>query len=101
MNLYENNSQSKALQKLIHDTNSALQTLRFNFDTFEKWWKEYVRQQREKDPEFKYHSPPTSEPYIHIEYMRSKQKAIEKAIDAYYSAFKNDFHDVDKDSIKQ
>jgi hypothetical protein len=81
MNLFGKLPQEKAMACLIHDTNSALSSLDFHIKKLSEWHQENVKE---------YNS---SKPFVHLEYLKSKRKEVEKAIDIYYSKFENDFQE--------
>lgn len=79
MNLYGNKPQEQALQKLIHDTNSALSDMKYRIEQLDK----YIKEQK----------PTTSHPYILLEYLKSGRQNIIKSIDCYYEKFSKDFNE--------
>lgn len=79
MKLFDSSPQSKAMQSLIHDTRNLGDTIRWHG----KKLRECLKEQDIKD----------SSPWVHIEYITSKIKEVEKAIDIYYECFSNDFPD--------
>ena len=87
MKLFDDNPQSKAMQRLIHDTRNLGDTVRIHAKGLSKWFKTL-------DPK------PNSIPYVHLEYVTGKVMDIEKSIDAYYECFSKDFPNDLSDSFK-
>lgn len=86
MNLYGNTPQERAMQSLIHDTNSAFSRMREMIKKQDQWLKANVKTITEagiKD----------STMFITTEYFRSIEKELKKHIDVYYQKFSEDFPD--------
>jgi hypothetical protein len=93
MDLFGKTPQEQAMQKLIHDTRNSSQDLRLRVSELGKFLGVLHRDLISKGLE----NPISSVPYIHIEYMKTRIKEFDTAIDAYYLKFKNDFKENDKE----
>jgi hypothetical protein len=79
MNLYGSKPQEQAMQKLIHDTNSALSRMNDNIKRIGEW----LKTTKQAD----------SHPYVYVEYLKTIREDVRKAIDSYYEKFNKDFPD--------
>jgi hypothetical protein len=77
MKLYDNNPQSKAMQSLIHDSRNCGDTIRFHISKLQDRLKEI--------------NAVDTKSFVHLQFINSKTIEIEKAIDAYYERFSQDF----------
>lgn len=84
MNLFGKEPQEQAMQKLVHDLNSATTDINHYISKLSEWLKENSKQMYEMGIK-------TSVPHIVVEYVKSRNKEIQDAQDKYYEHFKADF----------
>lgn len=85
MNLYGKKPQEMAISTLIHDTNSALGTLKY-------WTKKMAEMNSEICKKLNESNIKTSaDPFIYMEYIKSDIQRLQDALDVYYERAKNDF----------
>lgn len=85
MNLFGNKPEEKAMASLIHDTNSGFSEIRVHLKGLSDWLKSHAEVLKSNN------LPIESIPYVRIEYIRSAQKKLEAAIDAYYKKADKEF----------
>lgn len=76
----------KAIDSLIHDTNSELSRLRLMIKRLRRWNTNYTKELMEKGIVM------DSEPFIISEYLISIEKKLVEAIDLYYRRYQNKFY---------
>lgn len=86
MNLYGKLPQERAMQKLIHDTNSAFSTYNNKFKKMDQWLFENAKSLKESGLDIVSF-------YTHIEYLKSAKLQLQTSIDDYYKKFSAGFPD--------
>ena len=84
MNLFGKEPQEQAMQKLMHDLNNATTDVNFHHSRISDWLSKNVKQCNENGISL-------SPIYVALEYLKSRNRDIQNAQDAYYEKFKNDF----------
>lgn len=84
MNLFGKEPQEQAMQKLVHDLNSATTDIDYYIKKLSEWLRENSKIISEIGIK-------TSLPYVAVEYLKSRNKEIKDAQDKYYEQFKQDF----------
>ncbi len=84
MKLYGTSEQELAVRSLIHDTNTALQKQRLYVNKLSQWLNDNVKAAHGAGIQ-------TSLPYIVVEYLKTAEMDMKKALDSYFENCKNDF----------